>query len=65
MPTSFADFVEWNRAATGVTVSEPVETTVGGFDAVYVDVTPTADCPNGEVPAELLLHAGRRPWSSA
>lgn len=50
IPTSLADFVEWNRAATGVTVSEPIETTVGGFDAVYVDVTPTADCPNGEVP---------------
>jgi hypothetical protein len=50
MPTSFADFIEWNRSATGVTVSEPIETTVGGFDAIYVDVTPTADCPNGEVP---------------
>ena len=50
LPTSFDDFVEWNRSSTGVTVSAPVATTVGGFDAVYVDVTPTADCPNGEVP---------------
>jgi hypothetical protein len=50
MPASFADFLEWNRASTGVTVSEPRETTVDGFPAVVVDVTPTADCPNGEVP---------------
>ena len=48
--SSLADFLDWNRSATGVTVSEPIETTVGGFDAVFVDVTPTADCPNGEIP---------------
>ena len=49
MPPTLDEFVEWNRAATGVRVSEPVQTTVDGRDAVYMDVGGTHDCPNGTV----------------
>lgn len=49
MPPTMDDFVEWNRAATGVNVTEPVPTKVDGHDAVYMDIGGTDDCPNGTV----------------
>ena len=55
MPASFADFLEWNRAATGVTVSEPVATTVGDRRRLC---RCDAHCglPERRGPTELLLH---------
>jgi hypothetical protein len=49
MPATLDEFVEWNRAATGVNVTEPVRTSVDGHDAVYMDIGGTDDCPNGIV----------------
>jgi hypothetical protein len=71
LPTSLQDFVAWNQAATGVTVSDPVTTTIGGHAAVYVDVTPAADCPNGRVNANcscipstgLVIGMVERTWA--
>jgi hypothetical protein len=51
-PTTFDEFVEWNQAATGVNLTAPVDTTVGGHPAVFVDIGGTDDCPNGPVPAD-------------
>jgi hypothetical protein len=54
MPTTLDEFVEWNRAATGVNVSEPVRTAVDGRDALYMDVGGTDDCPNGTVTVDCF-----------
>jgi hypothetical protein len=48
-PGTLDEFVEWNQDSTGVAVSDPVEATVAGHPAVYVDVGGTDDCPNGAV----------------
>jgi hypothetical protein len=47
--TSFDDFLAWNRATTGATVSEPVQTAVGGHSAIRVDVVATDACPNAQL----------------
>jgi hypothetical protein len=42
---SLDEFVEWNRLATGLTVSDPEPLTVAGRAAVHVVVTAGSDCP--------------------
>ena len=49
MPATLDEFVEWNRSSTGVNTGEPIHTTVGGHDAIAIDVGGTDDCPNFSV----------------
>jgi hypothetical protein len=48
--TSIDDFLAWNGSASGAKVSQPTETSVGGYPAVYQDITGTGSCP--QTPAE-------------
>ena len=50
--TTLNEFVAWNQDATGVSVSVPVDATIDGYPAVYVDVGGTDDCPNGKFPVD-------------
>ncbi len=71
MPTTLDEFVAWNRATTGASVSEPVRATVDGHDAIRVDVVPGDGCPNGQVQANcgcltataLVIGMADRTWA--
>lgn len=52
------DFIAWNRATTGATVSEPMPTTIGGHRAVAIDVTGTSECANVHEPDCGCMPAG-------
>jgi len=47
-PRTLEQFIAWNRATSGSTISEPVAVTIAGKPGVSIDIVTTSGCANGE-----------------
>jgi hypothetical protein len=61
--TTLDEFVTWNTSARGVVASDPVPTTVGGHDAVYLDLATTDACPNGTPEPDCFCMPATSLWA--